>query len=69
MGSIVNVSDSAQTLFICLITYQATPWQFVCHAPAVASLSALLFSDMLQPMALCVMDPTAECGRAPVASG
>lgn len=49
------VSDSAQALFLSLITHQVTPWQSVCHAPAVAdlsakALSALLFSGVLQPM-------------------
>src|SRR5471032_1232633 len=62
MGSIVNASDSAQALFLSLITHQVTPWQFVCHAPAVANLSAkelsaLLFSDVLQPMWWCCRGP------------
>lgn len=64
------VSDSAQALFLSLITHQVTPWQSVCHAPAVAdlsakALSALLFSGVLQPMWWCCRGPgpIAPCKR------
>lgn len=64
------VSDSAQALFLSLITHQVTPWQSVCHAPAVAdlsakALSARLFSGVLQPMWWCCRGPgpVAPCKR------
>ena len=56
------VSDSAQALFLSLITHQVTPWQSVCHSPAVAGfgakeVSAMLFSGVLQPMWWCCRGP------------
>lgn len=56
------VSDSAQALFLSLVTHQVTPWQSVCHPPAVAGhgakeVSALLFSGVLQPMWWCCRGP------------
>lgn len=62
------VSDSAQALFLSLMTQQVTPWQSVCQSPVSLgehwqSVSFTLFSAVLQPMWWCCRGPIPMVSR------
>jgi hypothetical protein len=65
MGDVGMVSDSAQALFLSLITHQVTPWQSVCHSPAVAEHGAKEVSALRRAATDVVVLSWTGAGRSP----